>query len=252
MKITRYPTGTPDASADTLLAIVDGALVQTPTGWAAKLNTVGRNYSAAAAPTVTDDTSAGYAVWDKWLDTAGGEAYLCLDATEGAAVWELVSLDAADLASLFAGKVDVETGKSLVADTEIAKIHAQNTDTGTSSSTFQIGSGGAKVKNDSGTLKVRNAADDADAPVTASTGTFSESVSAGITNLGTCTVATLPAAESYDNHYITITDGASATDVTVGGGSTQVLARSTGSAWEAVGSPIGSTGADFLVVQVFN
>ena len=61
------------------------------------------------------------------------------------------------------------------------------------------------------------------------------SVSAGITDLGTCTVATLPVAATYDNYYITITDGASATDVSVGGGTTQVLARSDGASWATVG-----------------
>ncbi len=93
-------------------------------------------------------------------------------------------------------KVDKETGKSLVANTEIAKIHdqntdtsldhgganavtaadaadavtkkhAQNTDTGTTSETFQVDSGntGPKLKNIAGTMAVRNDADDADAPI---------------------------------------------------------------------------------------
>lgn len=149
----------------------------------AKLAAIGQNYLKNTTPAVTDDTSEGYNVWDKWYDQTGGEVYICLDNTEGAAVWEMVSLDVSDLASLFNSKVDVEVGKSLVPDTEISKIHSQNTDTGTSNSTFQVGTGGPKIKNDAGTIKFRNAADDADAPVTGSSGTFSGAVSAA--NLST-------------------------------------------------------------------
>lgn len=76
----------------------------------AKLSSVGRNYALDRAPAVTDDTAAGFAVWDKILDQVAGEAYLCLDATEGAAVWEIVSLAADDLASLFSSKLGGSTG----------------------------------------------------------------------------------------------------------------------------------------------
>lgn len=42
----------------------------------------------------------------------------------------------------------------------VARVHTQNTDTGTDSVTFQIGTAGPKVKNSSGTLEARTAADD--------------------------------------------------------------------------------------------
>ena len=42
----------------------------------------------------------------------------------------------------------------------VAKAHSQNTDTGTNSTTFQIGTSGPKIKNDSGEVQLRNAADD--------------------------------------------------------------------------------------------
>lgn len=45
-------------------------------------------------------------------------------------------------------------------DDAVTKRHSQNTDTGTSSATFQIG-GGVKLKNSSGVLEIRNAADSA-------------------------------------------------------------------------------------------
>jgi hypothetical protein len=43
-----------------------------------------------AAPTVNDDITLGYAIGSKWLDTTGGDLYICEDATNGAAVWTLV------------------------------------------------------------------------------------------------------------------------------------------------------------------
>jgi hypothetical protein len=46
------------------------------------------NLSATAAPTVTDDEDAGYGLWSQWLDVNNDIAYLCLDATSGAAVWQ--------------------------------------------------------------------------------------------------------------------------------------------------------------------
>jgi len=46
------------------------------------------NLSASAAPTVNDDSSAGYAVGSVWCDTTADDAYICLDASVGAAVWK--------------------------------------------------------------------------------------------------------------------------------------------------------------------
>jgi len=45
------------------------------------------NRVATTAPGVTDDTSDGYTVGSRWIDVTGDEEYVCLDATEGAAVW---------------------------------------------------------------------------------------------------------------------------------------------------------------------
>jgi hypothetical protein len=65
------------------------------------------------------------------------------------------------------------TSKTLTvdADASASDIHSQNTDTGTTSTTFQIDSGnsGPQWKNDSGTLAARNADDDDDAPISAET-----------------------------------------------------------------------------------
>ena len=45
------------------------------------------NLAATTAPGVGDDTADGYEVGSLWTDTTADKAYLCLDATEGAAVW---------------------------------------------------------------------------------------------------------------------------------------------------------------------
>jgi len=71
-----------------------------------RIKTLGQRYIKSADPTVNDDSGEGYAVWDKWLNTVSGEAYVCLDATEGAADWQNMSLDADDLADLFGAKAD--------------------------------------------------------------------------------------------------------------------------------------------------
>ena len=44
--------------------------------------------NATIAPTVNNDTSEGYAVGSIWVDVSGDKAYICLDETDGAAVWK--------------------------------------------------------------------------------------------------------------------------------------------------------------------
>ena len=45
------------------------------------------NFTAAALPTVNDDETLGYAPGSLWYYTTDGHVYVCVDATEGAAVW---------------------------------------------------------------------------------------------------------------------------------------------------------------------
>lgn len=40
------------------------------------------------APTVNDDDTLGYGLLSQWLNTATDTAYICCDATTGAAVWK--------------------------------------------------------------------------------------------------------------------------------------------------------------------
>ena len=51
------------------------------------------NFVATAAPTANDDTGDGYTVGSWWVNTTSDEAYLCVDATAGAAVWTKISVD---------------------------------------------------------------------------------------------------------------------------------------------------------------
>lgn len=48
---------------------------------------VWQNSSATAAPTVDDDSGKLYGVGSVWIDTTADKAYVCVDATVGAAVW---------------------------------------------------------------------------------------------------------------------------------------------------------------------
>ena len=57
------------------------------------------NLTATTNPGVTDDTTKGYTKGSRWINTSANpkEAYVCLDATEGAAVWANTTLTAAEL-----------------------------------------------------------------------------------------------------------------------------------------------------------
>ena len=48
-------------------------------------------FDATAAPTVNDDSGDGYAPGSRWVDVTNDKAYVCLDASSGAAVWTEVT-----------------------------------------------------------------------------------------------------------------------------------------------------------------
>lgn len=50
------------------------------------------NYAATAAPTTGDDTADGYSVGSRWIDTTNDIAYIALDVTLGAAIWQRSSI----------------------------------------------------------------------------------------------------------------------------------------------------------------
>lgn len=106
-------------------------------GGTAAVVSILNNYSANAAPTVNDDSGDGYAVGSLWLDVTNDEAYICLDATVGAAVWEQISgggggglpfahtltvssMDAdADYATIVAAIAAAIAGDTIWADSEV-------------------------------------------------------------------------------------------------------------------------------------
>lgn len=49
------------------------------------------NFAGAAAPSVSDDNTQGYAVGSYWFDTTNDEVYGCTNAATGAAEWQLLS-----------------------------------------------------------------------------------------------------------------------------------------------------------------
>ena len=50
-------------------------------------NVVRKFSGKTIAPTINDDITSGYIVSDIWIDETGDKFYVCLDNTDGAAVW---------------------------------------------------------------------------------------------------------------------------------------------------------------------
>lgn len=76
-----------DAQLDDLagLGITNGNTARANgTNWVAIKN----NLAATAAPAVTDDSNAGYAIGSRWADTTNDKEYVALDVSVGAAVWK--------------------------------------------------------------------------------------------------------------------------------------------------------------------
>jgi hypothetical protein len=63
-------------------------------------------YDAAIDPTANDDSGDGYSVGSTWINVTDDNAFVCLDATAGAAVWEKIS-------GLAAHKADNATDSAL-------------------------------------------------------------------------------------------------------------------------------------------
>lgn len=51
------------------------------------MGTILDKFDATAAPTTAADTAAGYAVGSLWVDVTNDRGYICVDATNGAAIW---------------------------------------------------------------------------------------------------------------------------------------------------------------------
>ncbi len=95
------------------------------------------NLAATTAPTITDDSAAGYGINSKWIDVTADIAYVCLDATAGAAVWQRTSL-AAILLSIIA-----LSGNGLIARTAAGTTAARTLTAPAAGITVSAGDGAA-------------------------------------------------------------------------------------------------------------
>lgn len=87
--LTRSPTRSSAGVATAITLTGAGATV----GVAANASdfSPNSNFTATSAPTAANDVTQGYAVGSQWLWAARGQAWVCLDATTGAAVWQLAT-----------------------------------------------------------------------------------------------------------------------------------------------------------------
>jgi len=82
------------AVMDSDISEAEGMLRKTGAGAYEAIKT---NLAGTTAPTVNEDSGDGYAVGSMWLDTTNDKAYICLDATVGAAVWkDITELESGD------------------------------------------------------------------------------------------------------------------------------------------------------------
>jgi len=80
--------------------------------------TVTNNMNAIVPPTAGDDAAGGYSVGSRWIVSATGAAYVCVNSSNGAAVWKIIGGDlftplAADPATPAAGDVWYNTTTNL-------------------------------------------------------------------------------------------------------------------------------------------
>jgi len=94
--------------------------------------------NATTAPTVNDDSGDGYGIGSIWVDTTNKNAYICVDASVGAAVWQLMSGFVANMEMMFfQASTAVMTGWTFQAKDEdyVIRPGDTNTDGGTTSGT---------------------------------------------------------------------------------------------------------------------
>jgi hypothetical protein len=79
------------ASANDTAAVVsvgtNGSSLRAASGATSGVEWQKNNLAASVAPAVTDDVDLGYTVGSRWIDTTADKEYVCLDNTDGAAVW---------------------------------------------------------------------------------------------------------------------------------------------------------------------
>lgn len=80
------------------------------------------NFVATAAPGVNDDSGDGYSVGSRWVDVTADEAYICLDATAGAAVWvKSTATLASEIVNVPAGGISAITAQAAIDELDTEK-----------------------------------------------------------------------------------------------------------------------------------
>ena len=77
---------TPNVDGDVLNATPIGETTPAAGSFTTLTSTTNK-LDATAAPTVNNDTDEGYVVGSRWVDVTADKEYVCLDNTDGAAVW---------------------------------------------------------------------------------------------------------------------------------------------------------------------
>jgi hypothetical protein len=93
-----------------------------------------------APPTVNDDAAVGYLKADIWIDQTGGDAYVCIDTTNGAAVWVKVASGSMGLTFQVEGRLAVIGSAAqpilFTRDTIISAVYVYCEGLGTAGSTI--------------------------------------------------------------------------------------------------------------------
>ena len=71
--------------------VLDGSIAKVKLTSALQADIPQNKFDATVAPAVSNDTTEGYSVGSLWINTTAKTAYVCTDASTGAAVWELYS-----------------------------------------------------------------------------------------------------------------------------------------------------------------
>lgn len=88
--LTFTPAGVTITLNGTLVIANGGTGATTVAGILANLGIAKQN-SDTVDPTVSDDNTLGYSVNSLWTNTTGPKGFICLDASTGAAAWQLIS-----------------------------------------------------------------------------------------------------------------------------------------------------------------